>query len=283
MGGSSDAADCGAQMKSILNLLVLISLMVLSYVYIVMPTQKTVFQTPATIKVFVIDSGINLNNTIFSNKRIKCVTKNDCKDYNGHGTNMVSIILNGELDMLNQPTSPVCPEVELEMCNYNHLARSDDSYFSCLERATKAKPDIVNYSSVGSAPLLYEYLKVREMTENGTIYVVATGNDGKNLFNSHTYPTMYMHLDKIQKPIRASFIPYLGSPIKNIIPVGALNKDGTLWKDSNTVTGMVTEIGVNVRAASYAGFYQNITGTSVAAAMYTNKQLIKLCNQRSKK
>ena len=270
-------------MKSIINFAILLSALILSYVYIVIPTQKTVFQSPAAIKVFVIDTGINLNNRVFSDKRIKCATKKDCNDYNGHGTSIASLILNGQLDQFNEPTNPVCKDVELEMCNYNHLARSDDAYFTCLERAAKAKPDVVNYSSVGSVPLVYEYLKIKEMTDNGTIYVVATGNEGKKLFESHTYPVMYLHLGKIKKPVKASFLPYLDSPIKNIIPVAALNKDGTLWKESNTVDDMATEIGVNVRAATYAGFYHNVTGTSAAAALYTNKKLVELCNQRSKK
>lgn len=222
------------------------------------------------ITVLIIDTGAQITHPALNGFKINCPTAADCKDQVGHGTGITSLILNGELNAKWKSDEKVCDRVKVEVCNYEP-GLADDRYFECLKRALELKPFIINYSSVGNLPSLAEYLFISQILENGTKYVVATGNEGLNLLESPKYPIMYMFPNKLAGVYKTL------KPLTGITAVGAHTTEGGRWISSNTVPGMVTERGVSVRTALQHDQFGIVTGTSASAALHTHKLLLQEC------
>lgn len=208
------------------------------------------------IRILEVDTGIDL-----SHKRIRThVSKSewtnpDYIDTNSHGTHIAGIIL-----------EKVCPQVKLISCKYfyDHTAPNDKLIRSidCFKRALNENVDIVNYSSSGNFYDKDEFNIIKLLGEKGIIFVTAAGNEGKDLSNPLTsvYPAKY--------------------DLPNIVVVGNLEDESHRHFLSNYgLKGMKWEFGTEILSTLPDNKFGYMTGTSHAAARYTNKLLLKLCKE----
>jgi hypothetical protein len=116
-------------------------------------------------------------------------------------------------------------------------------YTHCLSVISILKPDIVNMSLSGLEPVQNEKKLILAGAKHSVI-VIAAGNNKENYL---AYPAIYS--------IYSS----------NILAISALNEFGERLKTSNKTKNSIDFLGI--------GYYNNhrITGTSVAAALYTHK------------
>lgn len=127
------------------------------------------------------------------------------------------------------------------------------------------RPDYVNYSGGGPEWDQQEYLMIKVMSK--TRFIVATGNEGANL----------------SKPESRYFPASYG--LKNITPVGSVDKNGTRAPSSNYGLPYIrTEVGVNVLSELPCSLISRIlpfdmgckgymSGTSMATSIATGKIL----------
>lgn len=209
-----------------------------------------------TIKVMVIDSGVDL-----SNKEIKSHVTEPWNlnhlDEHGHGTAVAGLIL-----------KDTCSMVELISCKYWAPGKPADEIvkdeMKCWKEALRLKVDFVNYSSNGEERIEEEYQSMRKLAEAGTVIVVATGNEGLLLTKTGkckgSFPACY--------------------DIPNMYTVGSLQQNGHLRRDSNYTNkaNMRYELGEKVPVLQPIGFpKREMSGTSMAAAIYTNKLVKRKC------
>lgn len=215
------------------------------------------------ITVMIIDSGVLETHSLFKNKNIKCLDRSDCTDTNGHGTAMTSLVIYGELNKNFQPDEQICDNVQIYICNYFATnINKDIKYSSCLESAVKMKVDFVNFSSTASFYDTHEHYAILRMSENGTKFITAMGNEGADVKESNTYPALLSTLKGLEE---------------TVIPVSATTREGSKWDMSNYGIPSKKELGVNVRSASNTGAYLIGSGTSMSTAIYTHKLLMKEC------
>jgi hypothetical protein len=210
-----------------------------------------------TIRVMVIDTGVDL-----SHPEIKSHVKEDFNfnylPYHWHGTAMAGIIL-----------KDTCKEVELISCDYHAYSKTQQKDSNeCFRRASRENIQFVNYSSYGERADHDEKMAIKKLTDNGTIVVVAAGNNGKNLMATGkcrgSYPACYL--------------------FKNLYSVQNLNQDGTRFYASNYLKNVraKAEIGVDVACLMPNNETGVVTGTSPAAAKFTNRLLLKACKNLHK-
>lgn len=221
------------------------------------------------ITVLVIDTGFDQTHEAFAGFTFSCPEPQDCVDIQGHGTHVMSLVVGGEY-IKKKPTSKVCNRVIIYSCDYEPLMLSYRHDY-CLRLAADLRPDFVNYSSSGPSPSVDEYEIIKET--DTTKWIVATGNQGEDLFESPLFPAMYTHTERLKGEWvkRAS--------LKNIIPVGALTHDGTRYALSGIIAGQMWELGVNVQGAGPYGSYVLKSGTSMATAIHTHKLIMEKCNE----
>ena len=209
------------------------------------------------ITVFVPDTGVDISHVTEIRNHINIAnwTKEDYVDLNGHGTHVAGIVL-----------KDTCPEIELISCKYytdsitemmkkSNLTRS----IECFKKALTQHIDIINYSSGGDSFSQEEFDILKKLSDKGIKIVVAAGNNGEDLKISDYYPAKYK--------------------LTNIIVVGNLNVNKNVFYSSNfNLPGMVWEIGVDVFSTLPNSNYGSMSGTSMAAAIHTNKMLKEKCN-----
>lgn len=201
------------------------------------------------IRVGVIDTGLDLSDPRFSgvlcSSGHKDYTGDGMEDTHGHGTHVAGLImkyagLSGYCLVILKYYSNKKSDME------NMWAESQAIYDSVQMKLT-----IVNYSGGGSSPSMYEREIIDKSSE--VTFIVAAGNNGRNLMEEPFYPASY------------------GLP--NIIVVGALNKEGIdRYKNSNY--GPVVnawEIGEDVVSTYPNGKRVMLSGTSMATAIHTGK------------
>lgn len=205
------------------------------------------------ITVLEIDTGVDK-----SHERIARHIKNTNIeiDANGHGTHIAGLIL-----------ANTCKEVELVSCKWYEVLNGDfNKYLNCLKEAIKLKPDIINISSGGTNYNKEEFKLLTKLSDLNVIIVVAAGNNGKNLLMSGNdyYPAKY--------------------DIKNIIPVGNLDIDGQINITSNYgLTKEVYEMGTQILSTLPKENYGIMSGTSMSAAIRTNRILLQKCKELEEK
>lgn len=119
-------------------------------------------------------------------------------DHSGHGTNTSFVIdstvkgitidrsktLNENLAMLNSVKADYCQYIIVGLTGTtldNHDISVMDVYLKALEKAISLKPDIINISGGSSALSIREAELIKQGLDDGIIFIVAAGNDNKNL------------------------------------------------------------------------------------------------------
>lgn len=263
-------------MKSV-QLLVLVSfLLLLAVIFTFVPAKAS-----DIIKVMVIDTGVVKDHPALKNYNAISFSPDDTKFDNEHGTEIASLVMNGILNDMNMPQTPVCNRVQLYICNYKP-DNDSSGLFGCLDKALVLKMNFVNYSSVGPAFVPGEYARIYALSEIGTKFITAAGNEGDSMIDYPKFPAMYNVTNKLKYPFNRV------KAIKNVIIVGALTSTGSRWDLSNYGVPMKMEPGVNIRTAYVFGIGQAVTGygsalstgTSISTALYTNRLLREKCEEK---
>ncbi len=235
------------------------------------------------IKLMVIDTGVALEHPSLTSWKRWFFTDQDITVDHHHGTAMASLALNGEVDATGKGATPVCGEVELIVCNYLPFQKSTRLY-ECLQNAIDKKVDFVNYSSNGYDFREEEYNYILKMKRNGTLFVTAAGNEGRDVKVNPSFPGMYSATKYLPGALKALV------SLTNVLMVGAVDDNGKQWDKSNYGIPMATERGVNVRSAAVGKHTVTkqivygtalYTGTSISTALYTNKLLRKKCEVKN--
>lgn len=214
------------------------------------------------ISVMIIDTGVEKDHQVFNGKAFECSTTKDCYDINGHGTAVASLILHGELDEHNMPTSEICKSVKVISCNYftNRTGEID-----CLKQALKNPPTFINFSSVGYNEEKLETALIMELSKFDTKLITAMGNDGGNVKDLSVYPALLSTRTELRN---------------TVIPVAGLTRGGSRWDRSNYGIPSMNELATKVRTAYMGRKYVELDGTSMSAALYTNKLLRQECDKQ---
>jgi minor extracellular protease Epr len=194
------------------------------------------------IVVMSVDTGVDFSHENLADHHLPSNYLFDGIDNNGHGTHIAGIIL-----------KDTCTQVKFISCNY----MSDHSPNACFRRALIEKPDYINFSSGGMTFDQEEKDLFTAMIKAGIKIVVAAGNNGKK--RPDYYPARY--------------------EMKGMTIVGNLDSNGKRHFLSNYgFKRMKWEIGTDVFSTLPHGFGY-MTGTSQAAAIYTNKLLRAQCSK----
>jgi major intracellular serine protease len=191
-----------------------------------------------TLKVGVIDTGLDLTDFRLSGHLCKeghaDFTNTGIIDNDGHGTHVVGLIEKYAKD------SDYCLVI-LKFVNDHTVS----SYLEAMKEAVAQHLDIVNMSLSGD-----EYSAEEERlicTNIATTFVVAAGNDRRNIVDTPSYPAS------------------IGCT--NVISVGANDFFGSNYGDIIKAW----ETGYNVESTLPNGQYGKMTGTSMSTAIHTGK------------
>ncbi len=215
-------------------------------------------QNHKTIKVAVVDTGLDLSDPRVSSHLCKSghkdFTGEGIRDTIGHGTFVTGLIVQ------YAKNSNYC------LLIYKIYAKNGDG-MEALEResvafkeAIKNGASIINFSGGGPVENLKEYLTIKDNPD--TIFVVAAGNNGKDLdlMENAFYPASYFR--------------------QNEIVVGGVNRDNNRVYSSNYGSQVkVTELGEDVLSITPDGRTARESGTSFSTAIHTGK-LIREMNAR---
>jgi len=216
-------------------------------------------QAEATIKVAVIDTGINL--AILDNKEANglCPTGHidftgtglHDSDYREHGTNISGIIHKFASN------TKYCQIIYKYWSEQATPAQTLDWMIRSIRAAVAAKVDIINISSGGAQFSYAERLAVTEALDQDIIVVTAAGNSGALL--AHCTPNSVC-------PTESTYYPAMYD--SRIKVVGSADLFGRPHSFSNKGPLVNTwEIGKGVQGA----YGPKLSGTSQAAAVHTGK------------
>jgi major intracellular serine protease len=199
------------------------------------------------IRIGVLDTGLDLKDPRFEQHLCKDghndFTEKGMEDVNGHGTHVAGLITQ------YAKGANFC----LVILKYYHDTDDQNSltaYRTALSKINSLKLDFVNYSSGGIGVDLFESENIKKNKQ--ITFVVAAGNDNKNLDVEVYYPASYN--------------------FKNIVVVGALGIDNKKLEMSNY--GKLIDywdIGENVYSTLPKGRMGWLNGTSMSTAIRTGK------------
>jgi subtilisin family serine protease len=223
------------------------------FVFILLHDYSPAPTTPTTkrIRVMVIDTGIDGSLKEFKPYLSESNLKLDLEDLHGHGTHVTSLILFGR-DLKD----PVCNDVEIVSCRYPNLRPVSQ----CIRLASQLKVNIINFSGGGKE---YDPLEHDLLAKFAGVSVVAAGNGGSNLNESHFYPAS---LDLPNLIAVAN-----GTSEQDRSPMSNFGLTKLIWIDGRDVKGFAP-----------GGGFKIMTGTSQSAALYTHKLLKRVCQSLSK-
>jgi len=201
----------------------------------------------AQLKVAVVDTGLDLNDPRFKN--VLCdkdhydVTQTSIVDHNGHGTHVAGLIKKYAKD------SDYCLMIIKYYRDEDSAKVSSFNSYYAFTYAVSKGADIVNFSSGGKTFSADEYNSI--MKGLNTIFIVAAGNDHKNLDETPYYPACYK--------------------LPNIYVVGnAVN--GVPFSSSNYGSAIdFWENGQDVLSTMPGGKEGRMSGTSMSTAIHTGK------------
>lgn len=258
----------------------------------------------ADIKVMVIDTGIGQNNLL--NSYVQYDSSDNYEDNLGHGTHVTGIILfgNHNRDPKHMILDPVCHDVKIYSCKYvapkpywgfgGEDLLSARLEIECIKRATRMGIDIINFSGGGAAYEQREYDAIKEFTDKGGWFVTAAGNDNSDLATHPYYPASYhigvKELKKVKKTYEnkknGTAIIMTGDmevdkfvPIKNMVVVESVEKDGRMARNSNRSPSAVKEIGVDIMSTLPDNKFGPMTGTSMATPAFLHRLLLYHCKK----
>jgi len=151
-----------------------------------------------------------------------------------------------------------CLSYKVDWCNYYHKVGTNiDAYNYCLSKMDEY--DIVSMSLAGDSFEVEEAKYI--LKTKRPIIVVAAGNEGRHKLS---FPSVYTYTQS------------------NVYAISAIDLLGNRLDSSNYCKKSIDYLGT----ASYNarnGRVRSMSGTSVAAALYTNKLIKELCPSKMKK
>ncbi len=240
-------------------------------------------QAEAKLRVMVIDTGVSAKVRELAAHMAPRYTTNpniNTDDSNGHGTHVAGIIFNG-----------ACADVELIPCKayFTNGEISASDVPACIRKAAANRVDIINISMSGFGYSAMEDLSLRIYTASGGTAVVAAGNLSIDL-DSHKFvsavtrdgETLYKAGDSARSVYPAEF----ARENKRVIAVGsgrASRSEIILSKFTNRGKFLVYRDGENIISYAPDGTKKTLSGTSMAAAVYSNELVMKYCNSNHNK
>ena len=205
------------------------------------------------IHVMVIDTGIDGSN-IQLLKYVQAGTYDDLHDDMGHGTHVAGIIAESG-----------CPNLKIVSCKaFFHGHANGVKVIECLQKALTSNIDVINYSGGGEEPLGGEYDVIKSLSDKGIKINVAAGNNNRDL-GSPCY----------------GYFPACFNNIENLTAVGSMkDNQGHNYRSSFSNYGIpIThwEYGEDVLSTLPDNKYGRMTGTSMAAAMFTKHMVQEMC------
>ncbi len=202
------------------------------------------------LKVAVVDTGLDRSDPRFAGKL--CATghynfvngSDSTLDVNGHGTYVAGLIVR------YAKSADYCLII-LKFYDDSYVANNEKNATRAIKAAVQAGATVVNLSMGGDDFYEPEYLAIKE--NPGVQFIAAAGNDGKELnVNTRFYPASY--------------------PLSNITSVGAAEVTGARRESSNYGKAVKAwELGVGPISWLPNGAVGSMTGTSIAAAIYTGR------------
>ena len=206
-----------------------------------------------TLKVMVIDTGIDLQDPISTKYTPKKYLTPDQQDVNSHGTQVTSII-----------ASRACADVIIIPCKYYEKPLNSmnlENEVKCIEKAIDEDVDLINYSSGGPDTSQREIKALKIfLSKPGRQFISAAGNNGCNLDSCSYYPACYR--------------------LPGMVAVASLDQYGNRNSSSNYSSWVKWEVGSQVPTTSLGGHMTYFSGTSAATALYTGKLVQKWCRSK---
>lgn len=265
------------------------------------------------IKVMIIDTGIDATNSNLTPYLDQADLKTHELDYKdthkaGHGTHIAGIIVKG-----------VCSDVKLYSCGYySETAKGNENMemeVACFKRAKSMGINLINYSGGGVTPNGEEFYAVRDLVKAGVYIIVAAGNRERemlsykdpikvtrvtydqllkySIFLSCKTVTYYLaHSDECDankvefkkeeaEAIRDNYYP-AGYKFDFVIPIGSKNNENEV-SDFSNIGDVEWENGEDVDSVLPGNKHGDMSGTSQATAVRTNKILKGVCGLRGYK
>lgn len=171
-----------------------------------------------------------------------------------HGTAMYQFLTMGP----SASSSKYNCSFTVDTCSFSDNVGSNvnSSYYYCLKKAAEGNYDIINMSLNGGSFDFIEMFLIMSIKKSKI--VVAAGNEG---LPSRGYPAQF---DSVNK---------------GIIPISALDVDGKRPSYSNHDNKTIDFLGEGYYIDRY-GESKRLEGTSVAAALYSNKLLREICSAK---
>lgn len=205
------------------------------------------------IKIAVIDTGLDLTDPRFERHLCKTGHKNfvedeTINDYDSHGTHIAGIV------QQYAENSNYCM---LIYKYYKHYSETNGKReIMAIQEAINNNADVVNFSGGGSSFSEEEYTLIKFHPE--TIFVVAAGNDGKNLDipGNEYYPA-------------SLFLP-------NERVVSSIDTNGVKSETSSWSKNSYWEVGQNVVSYIPNGKRGRMSGTSMSTAKFSGNLVAKM-------
>ena len=190
-------------------------------------------------KIALIDSGIVKNEFKKDIQSINYVKDESEFDVNGHGTMMLSLIKGTEK---SPGICPNCSVLSIKVMNKEESIKPK-ILADAIDKSIQAKATVINFSLGSYFENKLVKKSIQRAIDQGIVVVASSGDYGT---------------------------PELMFPanMKNVISVGAINRNGKIWNDSNAKNKVdINAPGVDVTAMDLTGENFVSTGTSQATAL----------------
>ncbi|PKM99724.1 MAG: hypothetical protein CVU78_04830 [Elusimicrobia bacterium HGW-Elusimicrobia-2] len=205
------------------------------------------------VKVAVVDSGVDYKHSEIKRALIQTTGS---EDIYGHGTNIAGII--GAETNNGEGISGICwngkkmvvKVIPIKVTNGRYIKLED--MIEGLDAVIKEKPEVINLSVVLDNS---DRLKavIDKAMEKGITIIASAGNDG-------------IEINENNKKFHRVFPGAYGG----VINVGAYNREGKRWKDSNYGEGIeIYAPGEDIYTTGLNNTYNSTDGTSMSAAIVT--------------
>jgi subtilisin family serine protease len=242
-----------------------------------------------SIKIAILDSGIDLHHADFENRIQPENTKNfvnpneNVNDFNGHGTHVAGIIAGMRKD--TKERYGVAPNATLiigKVLNNNGSTISPKTILRAIEWAIEKGANIINMSfgseGYGSNPFKSNFHELAQRAINkGVFLVAAVGNKSDRTAKNPLVSEKDGVLTKIDFPAN----------VPQIIAVSGINQNKEIHFRANSAISSNTEIefvdpGFEINSSYKNNTYASDTGTSMATAFVSGMIALVLQKNRNK-
>lgn len=204
-----------------------------------------VFAGQRTLRVAVLDTGLNLNDPRFAGVLCESghrdFTNTSIEDFDGHGTEVVGLI---------QEFAHNAHYCLIIVKYWSQGTSSPRAYIDALNYLYKLKPDVVNISGGGKQPLSSELVVI--ISNPNTLFIVAAGN--------------------YNEPAERFFPGAYGDRFSNVRTIGSLDGEKKA-SFSNYGKFLKWRQGKNIPVMQLFGNKGVESGTSMSTAIYTGEYL----------